>query len=97
MIIANPIYDTVFKKMMESERVAKFFIGTLLEQDIETVEVQPQEFTYTDQLARLAVFRHPTGYKKNHLNPSLGGEEGGTKEQMLVYILVYTVYSSTKK
>lgn len=42
---------------MENERVAKFFIGTLLEQQIETVEVKPQEFTYTDQLAGLAVFR----------------------------------------
>lgn len=42
---------------MENERVAKFFIGTLLEQQIETVEVKPQEFTYTDELAGLAVFR----------------------------------------
>ena len=57
MIIANPIYDTVFKRMMENERVAKFFIGTLLEQQIETVEVKPQDFTYTDELAGLAVFR----------------------------------------
>jgi hypothetical protein len=57
MIIANPIYDTVFKRMMENERVAKFFIGTLLDEQIETVEVKPQEFTYTDELAGLAVFR----------------------------------------
>jgi hypothetical protein len=57
MVIANPIYDVVFKRMMENERVAKFFIGTLLEQTIETVEVKPQEFTYTDELAGLAVFR----------------------------------------
>ena len=57
MIIANPIYDIVFKRMMENERVAKFFIGTLLGQIIETVEVKPQEFTYTDELAGLAVFR----------------------------------------
>ena len=57
MIIANPIYDVVFKKMMENERVAKFFIGTLLGQTIENVEVKPQEFTYTDELAGLAVFR----------------------------------------
>ena len=57
MIIANPIYDVVFKKMMENERVAKFFIRTLLEQTIETVEVKPQEFTYIDELAGLAVFR----------------------------------------
>jgi hypothetical protein len=57
MIIANPIYDVVFKRMMENEKVAKFFIGTLLEQIIETVEVKPQEFTYTDELAGLSVFR----------------------------------------
>ena len=57
MIIANPIYDVVFKRMMENERVSKFFIGTLLEETIETVEVKPQEFTYTDELSALAVFR----------------------------------------
>ena len=57
MVIANPIYDVVFKRMMENERVAKFFIGTLLEQTIETVEVKPQEFTYTDEFAGIAVFR----------------------------------------
>jgi hypothetical protein len=57
MIIANPIYDVVFKRLMENEKVAKFFIGTLLEQTVETVEVKPQEFTYTNELAGLAVFR----------------------------------------
>lgn len=57
MVIANPIYDVVFKKMMENERVAKFFIGTLLDQTIETIEMKPQELTYTNQLAGLAVFR----------------------------------------
>lgn len=57
MVIANPIYDVVFKRMMENEKVAKFFIGTLLDQIVETIEVKPQEFTYTDELAGLAVFR----------------------------------------
>lgn len=57
MVIANPIFDVVFKRMMENEPVAKFFIGTLLEQTIESIEVKPQEFTYTDELAGLAVFR----------------------------------------
>jgi hypothetical protein len=57
MVIANPIYDVVFKRMMENEKVAKFFIGTLLDTTIETIEVKPQEFTYTDELAGLAVFR----------------------------------------
>ncbi len=57
MVIANPIYDVVFKRMMENDKVAKFFIGTLLEQTIESVEVKPQEFTYTDKLAGISVFR----------------------------------------
>jgi hypothetical protein len=45
MVIANPIYDVVFKRMMENEKVEKLFIGTFLEQTIEAVEVKPQEFT----------------------------------------------------
>jgi hypothetical protein len=57
MVIANPIYDVVFKRMMENDKVAKFFIGTLLEQTIETIEVKPQEFTYTNELTAIAVFR----------------------------------------
>lgn len=57
MVIANPIYDVVFKRMMENDKVAKFFIGTLLEKTIESVEVKPQEFTYTDELAGISVFR----------------------------------------
>jgi hypothetical protein len=50
MIIANPIYDVVFKRMMENEKVAKFFIGTLLGEDIETIEVKPQEYTYDGEI-----------------------------------------------
>lgn len=42
MVIANPIYDIVFKRLMENDRVAKFFIGTLLEENIEAVEVKPR-------------------------------------------------------
>ena len=57
MVIANPLFDVVFKRMMENEKVAKFFIGTLFGETIEKIEVKPQEFTYTDEIAGLAVFR----------------------------------------
>ncbi|WNJ17952.1 hypothetical protein [Pontibacter sp. G13] len=62
MIIANPIYDVVFKRLMENERVAKYFIGTFLNAKVEVLEVRPQEFTYIkeDESARafdLTVFR----------------------------------------
>jgi hypothetical protein len=46
MVIANPIYDVVFKRMMENDKVAKFFIGTLLDENVVAVEVKPQEYTY---------------------------------------------------
>ncbi len=57
MLIANPIYDVVFKRLMENDKVAKFFIGTLLDEVIENVEVKPQEFTYVNDLVGVAVFR----------------------------------------
>jgi hypothetical protein len=50
MLIANPIYDVVFKRLMENEKVAKFFIGTLLGEPIESIEVKPQEFTFIKEL-----------------------------------------------
>jgi hypothetical protein len=46
MIIANPIYDVVFKRMMENEKVAKFFISTLIDEDIDSIQFKPQEYTY---------------------------------------------------
>ena len=46
MYIANPIYDTVFKHLMENDKVARFFIETLIETPVESIEVVPSEFTY---------------------------------------------------
>jgi len=57
MIIANPIYDVVFKRLMENERIAKFLIGTLLNRKIKAIQVRPQEFTYENELAGLRIFR----------------------------------------
>ncbi|MBU0764580.1 MAG: hypothetical protein KJ607_07080 [Bacteroidetes bacterium] len=57
MVIANPIFDVVFKRLMENEKVAGFFIGTLLEQNIESLELRPQEGTYDDELKMLRLYR----------------------------------------
>jgi hypothetical protein len=46
LIIANPIYDTVFKRLMEDSRIVKFFLSTILGQPVTAVNVLPQEFTY---------------------------------------------------
>ncbi|NDC41349.1 MAG: hypothetical protein EBZ77_07345 [Chitinophagia bacterium] len=45
MIIANPIYDVVFKRLMEDNRSARFFIGTLLDEMVIDVVVAPQEIS----------------------------------------------------
>jgi len=58
MIIANPIYDVVFKRLMENDRAAKFFLGTLLGQEVESLEMQPQEFTHDiEELFGIRLFR----------------------------------------
>lgn len=45
MIIANPLYDVVFKSLMEDNRIASFFLETLLEERIESLEVVTTERT----------------------------------------------------
>ena len=45
-IVANPIYDTVFKHLMENHRVARFFIETMIDQPVENVTVTANERTF---------------------------------------------------
>jgi len=46
MIIANPIYDTVFKRLMENRRIARYFVETLIGEQVEEIAMVPQEYTY---------------------------------------------------
>ncbi len=45
MYIANPIYDTVFKYLLEDNALAKLLIGGILEEEILSLEFRPQERT----------------------------------------------------
>jgi hypothetical protein len=45
MYIANPIYDVVFKYLMEDSQVAKLLIGKIIGKEIEQLEPRPQEVT----------------------------------------------------
>ena len=45
MIIANPIYDVVFKYMMEDNTVAKLLISSIIGEDVVSLEPKPQEHT----------------------------------------------------
>jgi hypothetical protein len=57
MIIANPVYDVVFKRLMEDKRIARFFVETLTGESIIDIDLKPQEFTYNDRPPRIAVYR----------------------------------------
>ena len=43
--IANPIYDSVFKYLMEDERIAKIILSALLKRDVVDVKVRRNEYT----------------------------------------------------
>ncbi|MGN0058087.1 MAG: hypothetical protein ACI363_07610 [Phocaeicola plebeius] len=44
LYIANPIYDTVFKYLMEDERIARILLSALLKKNVVKVEQRPHEY-----------------------------------------------------
>ena len=56
VLIANPIYDSVFKYMMEDERVAKIMLSALLQKEIIKLEMRPHEYTGVTQ-RRISMMR----------------------------------------
>jgi hypothetical protein len=54
IVIANPIYDVVFKRLMDDTENARFFIETLLDQEVESIEFRPQEYPLSKEIAALS-------------------------------------------
>ena len=42
--VANPLYDAVFKYMMEDERIAKTLLSALLQKTVIAVEMRRHEY-----------------------------------------------------
>jgi hypothetical protein len=60
------MYDTVFKRLMENDRVVKFFIGTLLEEEVISVDIRPQEYTHKDDIKKIVkAVKNKHGKTKN--------------------------------
>ena len=55
-LIANPIYDSVFKYMMEDEKVANILLSALLKKEIVELQVRQHEYTNTQRSA-ISMFR----------------------------------------
>ena len=45
MRIANPMYDVVFKHLLEDLAAARLLIGAIIEEEIEEIDIAPQENT----------------------------------------------------
>jgi hypothetical protein len=57
MQIANPIYDVVFKYLLEDNKIAKLIISSLLEVEIEELEFRPQEYSTDVAKQVISVYR----------------------------------------
>jgi len=55
--IANPIYDVVFKFLMEDPDIAKLILSTIIDEEIESLEFSPQENTIIIENRSLTVYR----------------------------------------
>ncbi|PKQ70688.1 hypothetical protein [Raineya orbicola] len=70
MQILNPLYDVVFKYLMEDNKVAKLLLSALIGQEITELVFLPQEF--------LADFDFETAKKRQEENPSIQFSSGLT-------------------
>ncbi|WP_455630150.1 hypothetical protein, partial [Parabacteroides sp.] len=55
-LIANPIYDSVFKFLLEDERAAKVLLSALLKRDIQELKMRRNEYSNIQQ-TRISLFR----------------------------------------
>ena len=54
--VANPIYDSVFKYLMEDERIARTILSALLKLEVIKVEVRPHEYA-NESANNISMFR----------------------------------------
>lgn len=68
--VANPIYDSVFKYLMEEERIAKTLLSALLKQEVVEVEVRRHEYTNGSR-DKISMYRIDFGAKVRQEDGSL--------------------------
>ena len=57
MIIANPIYDVVFKYLLEDIEIARELLSTILGEEIVSLELKPQETTTESSASSISILR----------------------------------------
>ena len=62
--IANPIYDIVFKYLMEDERIVKTILSALLKKEVVEAEIRKHEYT-NGRRDKISMFRIDFGDRKS--------------------------------
>ena len=75
--IANPLYDSVFKFLMEDEIVARTLLSALLKKEIVSVEMRPNEYSNRED-GRVSIFRIDFG--------AIVREEDGDEHLILIEV-----------
>ena len=57
VIIANPIYDVVFKYLLEDLEIARELLSTILGEEIAHIEVKPQETAVETSASSVSILR----------------------------------------
>ncbi len=57
MIIANPIYDVVFKYLLEDIEIARELLSTILGEEILSLEIKPQETVTESSASSVSILR----------------------------------------
>jgi hypothetical protein len=57
MLIANPIYDVVFKYLLEDLDIAKELLSTILGEEIQSLEIKPQETATEKSGGNISILR----------------------------------------
>ncbi|MFK7983145.1 MAG: hypothetical protein AB8G86_24410 [Saprospiraceae bacterium] len=57
MKVANPIYDTVFKYLLEDTEIARRLLSEIIGEEITKIELRPQEHTYKTEKHDITILR----------------------------------------
>lgn len=73
--VANPIYDSIFKFLVEDERVARVLLSAMLKKEVTGIEMRPHEYSNTTR-DRISMFRIDFGARVR--------EDDGTERLVLI-------------
>ena len=83
MKIANPIYDTVFKKLIEQRSIAERFLSVMLETEVELLHMEPQEVTSAPVGAAVVSSKRPLQIFRVDYSAMIKGPDG-KKHKVLI-------------